>query len=131
MQRKFSASFQQMMYDNWNANPLQSPYTPWIAINEGPSVLLSALLYIAPEYQLNIQEDTVSSLMAAVIAARPRWFPADDEWKRNAYAMIKMRLIEHEVPLDSVDFLDVSDWMYHQGLEQASLQDIYEELYAL
>ncbi len=129
MQSNYSDSFQQMMHEDWNSNPIQSPYTPWIAKTEGPSVLLSALAEIAPDYRLNLKKDTIPSLMEAIIRARPLWFPPDNAWRHYAYAMIKMRLIEHEVPLNTLAFLDVLDWMTEQGVGEARIGDIYTALH--
>jgi hypothetical protein len=129
VQKQFSPSYQKMMRDDWNANPFQSPYTPWIIQDEGASVLLSALTQINPDYQVNLETETIASLVAAVLEARPRWFPVGDAWKRDVYALIKMRLIEHDVRLDTIDYLEVLDWMNDRDMIEARIGDLQTAIY--
>lgn len=113
----------------WNENPMKAPasLSGLVAIFEGADVLLSALAEIDPDFVLTPEQD-IPTLLTAVVEARPHWFPHDDEWHDNAYPMVKMRLLEHDVRLDTLSIEAALNWMKQSNVQSVRVGDLKKAL---
>ncbi len=109
----------------FNENPVRANGLGRLAILvEGPQVLLSALDQVAPDYEIDLEQTDLPAMMSTIVKARSEWFPPDSDWHQDAYGMIKVRLLEHDVRLDTMDLNAAIRWMKATGVQSTRVRDL-------
>jgi len=116
---------------SWDQNPFKNgSLTALVIMHEGADVLLSVLTQIAPGFVLDPDETDLLTMQLAVCEARPQWFPNNDDWHSNSYAMIKEVMREHDISLNLITSQAALAWMERRGHKTATAGEVKEALAA-